>query len=57
METIAIILSLLALGVSGWLAYHVYNNKVTDKTVTDIAKRQEEINNILNNYELKSKRK
>lgn len=57
MEIISIILSLLALGVSGWLAYHVYNNRVTDKTVTDITKRQEEINNILNNYELKSKRK
>lgn len=57
MEIFAIILSLLALGVSASVAYYVYNNRVTDEKVSDIAKRQEEINNILNNYELKSKRK
>lgn len=57
MEILSIILSLLALGVSGTVAYHVYNNWATDEKVSTLEKRQEEINNILNNYELKSKRK
>lgn len=57
MEITAIIFSTLSLiGVVG-LTIYVYRNKTTDEKVSKLEKRQNEVDNILNNYELKQKKK
>lgn len=53
----AIILSIISILSVGTLTYYVFKHRPNDDTVKKISERQDEIDNIINNYELKSKKR